>query len=129
MTQKATISFAQLRRVSLGLDRQQADVATRALLVALGLHAHMLAFGKGFVLRSGAALRPKRRTVTWLGSEADYECTLSGAGDTGKLLEEAKSHAKVAGVPLDGWKKEPTILTPKANLNKVIRDSWPRFSD
>ena len=56
VTQRATVSFAQLRRVSLGQDAsREADAATRALVVALGLHAHQLAFGHAFALRSGAA--------------------------------------------------------------------------
>ena len=69
VTQRATVSFAQLRRVSLGGDSNEADAAVRALLVALGLHAHELAFGRGFALRSGAELRPKSTTATlaWCG--------------------------------------------------------------
>ena len=39
VTQRATVSFAQLRRVSLGPGQQAADASARALLVALGLHA------------------------------------------------------------------------------------------
>ena len=55
VTQRATLSLAQLRRVALGPDYSaEADAAARALLVALSLHAHMLAFGRGFALRSGA---------------------------------------------------------------------------
>ena len=61
VTQRATVSFAQLRRISLGGDvSDEADTAARALLVALGLHAHQLAFGRGFSLRSGADLRRVR---------------------------------------------------------------------
>ena len=74
VTQRATVSFAQLRRISLGPDHaDEADAATRALLVALGLHAHLLAFGRGFALRSGAELRPKKTTVTWLGVRLQRE--------------------------------------------------------
>ena len=49
----------------------------RALLVALGLHAHQLAFGRGFALRSGAELRPRATTVTWLGDDGDESCDLT----------------------------------------------------
>ena len=45
-TQRVTASFAQLRRVSLGPGQQAADAAARALLVALGLHAHVLAWNE-----------------------------------------------------------------------------------
>ncbi len=71
VTQRATVSFAQLRRVSLGSDSGEKDAAVRALLVALGLHAHQLAFGRGFALRSGAELRPRSTTATWLGAGGD----------------------------------------------------------
>jgi len=44
VTQRATVSFAQLRRVSLGRDAlREVDAAARALLVALGLHAAWVA--------------------------------------------------------------------------------------
>ena len=46
VTQRVTASFAQLRRVSLGPGQQAADAAARALLVALGLHAHVLAWNE-----------------------------------------------------------------------------------
>ena len=49
VTQRATVSFAQLRRISLGRPQSgKTDAAARALLVALGLHAHQLAFDRGF---------------------------------------------------------------------------------
>ena len=61
VTQRATVSFAQLRRVGLGAGHgPDADAAARALLVALGLHAHVLAFGRGFALRSGGRASPDR---------------------------------------------------------------------
>ena len=130
VTQRATVSFAQLRRVSLGSDHSgEADAAARALLVALGLHAHLLAFGRGFALRSGAELRPKGTTAMWLGSDGDKVCVLGDAKGTGKLLKEALEHAKSVGVPLDGWEQPPIKLTPKDNLKKAIRTTWPDLAD
>ncbi len=126
ITQRATVSFAQLRRVSLGRDAQaNRDGAARALLVALGLHAHVLAFGRGFALRSGAELRPAKTTATWLGSDEDVVCTIGGATATTQLLRSAKDHAASAGVPLDGWEQPPTVLAPKDNLKQAIRATWP----
>ena len=125
ITQRATVSFAQLRRVSLGHDSNQADTAVRALLVALGLHAHQLAFGRGFALRSGAELRPKTTTVTWLGSDGDELGELGGAETTGVLLNAAREHAGSVGVPLDGWGAPAVGLTPKRNLSEAIRSTWP----
>lgn len=132
ITQRATVSFAQLRRLSLGqkaLGNGDKDTAMRALLVAMGLHAHQLAFGHGFALRSGAALRPRTTVLTWLGAGADEECALGNANDTQALLESARSHAESAGVPLDGWDQMPTILLPKDNLKKAIASTWPELAD
>ena len=128
VTQRATVSFAQLRRVRLGGDHSsEADTAVRALLVALGLHAHQLAFGRGFALRSGADLRPGSTTATWLGADGDEPIDLGGTETTGAVLESAREHAATRGVPLDGWGASATRLTPKANLSAAIRSTWPEL--
>jgi len=130
VSQRATVSFAQLRRVSLGAGcTAAADAASRALLVALGLYAHVHAFGGSFALRSGADLRPARSTVTWLGDERDDECELGDSDATAALLRDALQHAESAGVPVDGWREEAVILTPKDNLRKAIRATWPDLGD
>ena len=129
VTQRATVSFAQLRRVSLGGDNSgEADAAVRALLVALGLHAHEFAFGRGFALRSGAELRPRSTTATWLGAEGDEPTELGGVESTRALLESARGHAECHGVPLDGWGAPAKRLTPKANLSAAIRSTWPELT-
>lgn len=128
VTQRATVSFAQLRRISLGGDdSSEADAAVRALLVALGLHAHQLAFGRGFALRSGAELRSGLTTATWLGAEGDGQIDLGGVEATLSLLESAREHAASRKVPLDGWGASAKRLTPKANLAKAIRSTWPEI--
>ena len=127
VTQRATVSFAQLRRVSLKDGSGEADAAMRALLVALGLHAHQLAFGRGFALRSGAELRPRSTTVTWLGVDGDDPINLGGVGTTNSLLQSAREHAASEGVPLDGWGAPAIRLTPKANLSAAIRSTWPEI--
>lgn len=127
VTQRATVSFAQLRRVSLGGDSGEADAAVRALLVALGLHAHQLAFGRGFALRSGAELRPRSTTATWLGAEGDEPIDLGGVEATRALLDSARGHAESHDVPLDGWGAPAMRLTPKANLSRAIRSAWPEL--
>ncbi len=130
VTQRATVSFAQLRRVSLGRDAsREADAAARALLVALGLHAHQLAFGHAFALRSGADLRPATTTVTWLGSAGDETCDIGGAEATRDLLTIARTHAQSVGVPLDGWGQPPMMLRPGDALAKAIRSTWPDLAD
>ena len=130
VTQRATVSFAQLRRISLGSNHcAEADAAARALLVALGLHAHQLAFGRGFALRSGAELRPGAVQPTWLGSDGDEPCAPGDVEASAALLRAAVTHATAVGVPLDGWDREPVTLTPKENLRKAIRATWPEFDD
>ena len=130
ITQRATLSFAQLRRVSLGEEGScGADAAMRALLVALGLHAHQLAFGRGFALRSGAELRPGKTALTWLGEGGDEECESGDAEATAALLQSARSHAESAGVPLDGWTASPIVLLPRENLKKAILSTWPELAD
>ena len=130
VTQRATVSFAQLRRVTLGSEHPaDADAAARALLVALGIHAHVLAFGRGFALRSGAELRPKTVQATWLGSGGDETCSLGDAEATLALLRDAVAHAGSAGVPLDGWDRPALVLTPKDNLRTAIRATWPELND
>lgn len=130
VTQRATVSFAQLRRVSLGREASRdADASARALLVALGLHAHHLAFGRGFALRSGAELRPGTSTVTWLGSANDEVQDLGNAETTMSLLQSAREYAASQGVPLDGWGVSPKVLKPKANLRRAIESTWPELAD
>lgn len=130
ITQRSTISFAQLRRVSLGAGYSaDTNSAARALLVALGLHAHALAFGRGFALRSGAELRVKDTRVAWLGFSGDEECELGDAGATEALLRSVRDYAAEMSVPLDGWDTEPIILTPRENLRKAIESTWPKFDD
>lgn len=130
VTQRATVSFAQLRRVSLGeAHGPEGDAAARALLVALGLHAHVLAFGRGFALRSGAALRPVETGAVWLGADGDRAVTLGGATATAELVGAALARARSAGVPLDGWDQPALRLTPRDNLRKAIRSTWPGPAD
>lgn len=130
ISQRATVSFAQLRRISLGEDySSEADAAARALLVALGLHAHVLAFGRGFALRSGADLRAVATRASWLGAARDEELALGDAAETGELLRSARDHAESVGVQLEGWGREPVRLTPKENLRGAIAASWPEFAE
>ncbi len=129
VTQRATVSFAQLRRISLGpAHSPDADAAVRALLVAIGLHAHVLAFGRGFALRSGAELRPRKKTATWLGAGSDTPCAIGDSSATAALVATAREHARGIGVPLDGWGRQ-VVLTPRDNLLEAIRSSWPELAD
>ena len=130
ITQTATVSFAQLRRLSLGEPQSaDADTAARALLVALGLHAHVVAFGRGFALRSGADLRVASTRTEWLGADGDEERELGDAAGTGALVALARDHAASLGVRLGGWGRDPVRLTPRDNLRKAIEATWPEFAE
>lgn len=77
-------------------------------------------------MRSGAELRPRQTTATWLDSAGDEACAIGDAGTTtATFLADAVTHARSLGVPLDGWGQPPTMLTPKSNLHKAIRATWP----
>lgn len=126
VTQTATASFAQLRRVSLGLGSSNtADATARALLVALGLFAHSHAFGRGFELRSVADLRPVTVEASWLGATDDASVVLPNGEAATTLLAGLVERGRSAGLPLDGWGADPVELTPKDNLAAAIRATWP----
>ena len=127
VAQRASLSFAQLRRVGLGTGSPDADAAARALVVALGLHAHTMAFGRGFALRSGAELRPERTLITWLGASGDSPIDLGGAEHTETLLSEAKEAARALSVPLDGWDRDPLVLQANESLRSAISKTWPNL--
>ena len=127
LTQKVSLSFAQLRRVSMGSSSSEADAAARALVVSMGLHAHVLAFGRGFALRSGAELRPKEVSVTWLSSDGDERIALGEVEATHDLVMLAKDAARAASVPLDGWDREPLGLRANDALRKAIEATWPKL--
>lgn len=124
VSQTATVSFAQLRRVSLD-GAPEADAVARALAAAIGIAGHRLAFGRGFALRSGADLRPTATSTTWLGSAGDEPIEIPGSDSVVELIGELRERAAAVGVPLDGWSREPLVLAPKENLTKAIRASWP----
>ncbi len=127
ISQTATISFAQLRRVSLGGPAgPAADAAARALLVGIGLFAHVFAFGRAFELRSVADLRIASRQVAFLGHgpDADEAIELPDQEGAVALLVSLREHAASEGVPLDGWGVAPLMLAPKKNLAAAIRATW-----
>lgn len=129
VAQRASLSFAQLRRVAVGDGSPEADGAARALVVALGLHAHAMAFGRGFALRSGAELRPESISATWLSASGDEKIEFGNAEATRQLVSTAKDAARAALVPLDGWDQEPLKLQASDALRKAIQATWPKLDD
>lgn len=130
ITQEEALALPHLRRVSLG-GGAGTDAAARALLVALGLHAHVVAFGRGFALRSECTLRPVGGTVTWLGETGNEDQSVADltSEDTDRLLSEAIDQAREDGVPLEGWDADPLVLQPSEKLAQVIRSTWPALED
>ncbi len=126
ITQTSTVSFSQLRRISTGVGAD-ADAAARALVVAVGIYAHVAAFGRGFSLRSGADLRVSSKRVTWLGGSAedDREVGLPDLSVASELVAECHRRAQERGVPLEGWLASALRLSPKPNLRKAIESTWP----
>ncbi len=119
ISQRATLSFPQLRRVRLGdgfSDEQ--DASARTLLASLGLHAHNIAFGRPFALRSSTDL-----VLT------DQAARLDSTGitiqSTEDLVQEALAAARSLDVPTEGWGADPVTLTPNKSLTAAIRATWP----
>ena len=119
ITQRATLSFPQLRRVRLGNgNSDEQDAAARTLIAALGLHAHRSAFGRAFALRSGTDL-----VVT--DSESRLDSTEVTVTDSTSLVREALESARSAGVPTEGWGAEPIYLTPQQAWLRQFRRLGP----
>ncbi len=131
ITGTTVLSFIQLRRLRFpaGLDRlpfeehrrQEAELAARTALAALGLTAAVLAFELGFDLRS--------RCVLVSGGPVTFEAVardgavlpfdLSSA-DALKLIAEAADRAADAGMP---WRDGELSLRPAGRLVQLIRRS------
>jgi CRISPR-associated protein Csb1 len=121
--QLATLSFPRLRTISTGDDQQ--DAAARALLAALAIVAHRCAFAGGFTLRSGCDLRATRSTWKWVGESADHELEVPTVNEAIELFQASVAAAEAAGLPVGTrWASAPMRLVPKANLHKVLVQSF-----
>lgn len=122
--QRATVSFAGLRRIR--VTTPESSAAGRALLVALGLVAHVAAFGQPFSLRSGCDLRPLRTSWTWLGTGSDESLSAPSLDEAKALFASCLEQAKAAGLTEGGgWGREPMVLTPSPALVRAVTASWP----
>lgn len=120
--QQATVSFASLRTVRTTSGSAEA----RAVLMGLGLVAHVAAFGRAFSLRSGADLRPRATSWRWLGARGDEELEVPDLDEMRALFHECVGHAEAAGVPVGTkWKEHRLTVTPSASLLGAIKKSWP----
>lgn len=121
--QRATVSFAGLRRIHCRDDETSAT--GRALLVALGLVAHVAAFGRAFSLRSGCDLRPVRTRWRWLGAEGEEDLEPPSLEETTELFHACRRRAEAAGLTKGGgWGGEPLVVTPGPSLLRAITGTW-----
>ena len=120
LEQQSSLSFAGLRRIN-------ASAEARALVAAIGLVGHVLAFGRSMSLRSGCELRPVDARWQWRGADGDVEVAALGPDSAATLIAECVARAQSAGVALDGWSSDPLVLVPGKNLEAVIRNSYPEF--
>ena len=131
ITGTTVLSLIQLRRLRFpaGLDRspfddhrrQEAELAARTALAALGLTAVVLAFEQGFDLRSRCVL-VTTGPVTFEAVARDgtvLAFDLSSA-DALKLVSEAADRAAAAGMP---WRDGELSLRPADRLAELIRRS------
>ena len=131
ITGTTVLSLIQLRRLRFpaGLDRspfddqrrQEAELAARTALAALGLAAVALAFEQGFDLRS--------RCVLVTTGPVTFEAVARGgtvqpfdlsAADALKLVAAASDRAAAAGLP---WRDGELSLRPADRLVELIRRS------
>jgi CRISPR-associated protein Csb1 len=121
--QRTTLSFASLRRVSVGSP--EANGPARALLASLGIVAHVGAFGGAFSLRSGCDLRATSSSWTWLGASRDESLDAPGLSAAIELFRGCVDRAEAAGLPVGTrWATEPLRLLPNAALEQVIRRTY-----
>lgn len=125
IVQQATVSFASLRRVRVGEGAPDQDAAARAVLVALGIVAHVGAFGRSFSLRSGCDLRPVSSEWVWLGASGDEPIEPLGLDDAVGLFRSVVDAAEGVGLPVGSRWPEPLVLEPDESLTKAIKATWP----
>ncbi len=121
IAQQSTVSFASLRRIRTSVGTAEA----RALLAALGIVAHVGAFGRSFNLRSGCDLRPSTTTWTWLGSSGDEVVDTPSIEEVTALFQAAVAKAESAGLPVGSHWPAPLTVHPKGKLGDVIRKTFP----
>jgi CRISPR-associated protein Csb1 len=131
ITGTTVLSFIQLRRLRFpaALDRspleehrrQEAELAARTALAALGLTAAVLAFEQGFDLRSRCVLVASGpvtfEAVARDGTGMPFDL---GGAEALALVAEAADRAAAAGLP---WRDGELSLRPADRLVELIRRS------
>lgn len=123
LQQRSSLSFAGLRQVRVGSPEQNA--AARAVVAALGLVAHVAAFGSAFQLRSGCDLRRLESTWTWMGSDGDDTVEPLTLGSAKQRLAGCVQRGEEVELPVGKSWPKPISLAPSKQLADVIRKTWP----
>lgn len=118
--QRATLSLAGLRRVV-------CTPAERGVLVALGIVAHVHAFGRSMSLRSGCDLNVEESTWTWITETERIDVAPMSRQAANELLHAAVQRASAEGSPVSEWASSVVTLEPVPSLAKVIQKSYPTF--
>ena len=121
--QSSSLSFAGLRRITAATPEQSSTA--RALLAALGIVAHVNAFGRAFSLRSGCDLRPVEQQWEWLGEASDEPIEVPDIVAASELFRDCVAAAKAASLPVGDGHWARVTLEPQAKLSKAITDTWP----
>jgi CRISPR-associated protein Csb1 len=129
--QTTTLSLIGIRRLRFPLDgvgRPDVDNAARTFLAALGICAAALAFEAGMDLRSRCLLWPDD-PMQWelLGRPGENKAKYNVGGPQAlRLVQEAVQAARDTGLP---WRTDPIVLTPNAELVKLVRLSQVRATE
>jgi CRISPR-associated protein Csb1 len=124
------LSFIQLRRLRFPANpdgtpfngnRDEAEVAARTALAALGLAGAALAYEQGFDLRSRCVLVADGPiTFELVGRDGKTLAFDLSSADALKLVAEAAERATAAGMP---WRDREMLLRPSERLVTLIRNS------
>jgi len=121
--QQATVSFAALRRVN--TREASASAPGRALLVAIGIAAHVGAFGRAFSLRSGCELQAGDQRWIWRSETEDEALEIPRFQNAVALVEECAEAARSAGLAVGSDWPAPLRVLPQDNMAAAITKTWP----
>ncbi len=120
--QTTVFSLAGLRRLRFpvnGSNDEERDLVARTALAALGLAAICLLDQDGYDLRSRCLLVPESSPFEFVRPGETEPFTLT-AEQAIALVREAADRAEQHGLK---WRREPVILTPSPELEKLIVES------
>lgn len=121
--QRSSGSIPGLRRIH--ADTPTASASARALLLAIGIVAHVDAFARPFTLRSGCDLRSTSTAWRWLGEDGDSLVEPPDHSAAVELVSECAEAARKEGLPVGSDWPETLTLNPRSNVAAAIAKTWP----